>query len=95
MVNLIKLDEDREEIDGGKANSEPVKSEKTTEAVKFTDIMNKNKVSPETLIDIYNNGIDMDLKSEAVESQIMIGKKVEVSLRLFDIFERNRVFISL
>ena len=25
----------------------------------------------------------------------MIGKKVEVSLRLFDIFERNRVFIFL
>ena len=25
----------------------------------------------------------------------MIGKKVEVSLRLFNIFERNRVFISL
>ena len=24
---------------------------------------------------------------------IIIGKKVEVSLRLFDIFERNRVFI--
>ena len=25
----------------------------------------------------------------------LIGKKVEVSLRLFDIFERNRVFIFL
>ena len=28
-------------------------------------------------------------------SHSMIGKKVEVSLRLFDIFERNRVFIFL
>ena len=26
---------------------------------------------------------------------VLIGKKVEVSLRLFDIFERNRVFIFL
>ena len=29
------------------------------------------------------------------EVMMMIGKKVEVSLRLFDIFERNRVFIFL
>ena len=29
------------------------------------------------------------------EESKMIGKKVEVSLRLFDIFERNRVFIFL
>ena len=26
---------------------------------------------------------------------VFVGKKVEVSLRLFDIFERNRVFIFL
>ena len=26
---------------------------------------------------------------------LMVGKKVEVSLRLFDIFERHRVFIFL
>ena len=28
------------------------------------------------------------------QTLIIIGKKVEVSLQLFDIFERNRVFIS-
>ena len=35
-------------------------------------------------------GVNVDRKSEC-----LIGKKVEVSLRLFDIFERNTVFIFL
>ena len=33
--------------------------------------------------------------SEAGPAQILVGKKVEVSLRLFDIFERKGVFIFL
>ena len=46
-------------------------------------------------------GIDHNHRKRAVKAGVgagvipVIGKKVEVRLRLFDIYERNRVFIFL
>ena len=39
--------------------------------------------------------IDVPQVVDVVVVGIIVGKKVEVSLRLFDIFERKRVFIFL
>ena len=62
--------ESRRKEQNGEKTSETKMNE--TEPVKFTDIMEKNKVTSDTLIDIYKRGIEMDLKSEAVNVEVDI-----------------------